>query len=63
MRIDGMQKDRPVAAICGSGYRSSVSVSLLQRHGFRHVVNVLGGMSAWNKAGLGTVKEGDGARA
>ncbi len=57
-RIDEVPKDRPVAAICGSGYRSSVSASLLQRHGLRNVVNVLGGMTAWNKGGLETVKEG-----
>lgn len=60
MRIDEVPKDRPVAAICGSGYRSSVSASLLQRHGLRHIFNVLGGMTAWNKAGLETVREGDG---
>ena len=37
--------------ICGSGYRSSVAVSLLQKQGFRNLVNVQGGMSAWNAAG------------
>jgi hydroxyacylglutathione hydrolase len=51
-RIDEVPKDRPVATICGSGYRSSVAASLLQHHGRREVYNVLGGMSAWHAAGL-----------
>ena len=46
-RIDELPKDRPVATICGSGYRSSVSASLLLHHGHKQVVNVLGGMTAW----------------
>lgn len=46
--------DGPVAVICGSGFRSSVSASLLAHHGRDDVVNVLGGMSAWNAAGYPT---------
>lgn len=45
----------PLAVTCGSGYRSSVSASLLAAHGRDDVVNVLGGMAAWNNAGLPTV--------
>ncbi|MEX2620423.1 MAG: rhodanese-like domain-containing protein [Egibacteraceae bacterium] len=41
----------PLAVICGSGFRSSVSASLLAHHGRDDVVNVLGGMSAWRQAG------------
>ena len=51
-RIEEVPKDRPVATICGSGYRSSVSASLLLQHGHRDVTNVLGGMSAWKAAGF-----------
>jgi hydroxyacylglutathione hydrolase len=47
---------RPLAVVCGSGYRSSVSASLLARHG-RHVVNVLGGMTAWKAAGYPTQED------
>lgn len=47
--------DQPLAVICGSGYRSSVSASLLKRHGHRSVYNVLGGMSAWETAGMASV--------
>lgn len=56
-RHDEVPKDRPVAVICGSGYRSSAAASLLQHHGHPRVFNVLGGMTAWNNAGLETVGE------
>jgi hydroxyacylglutathione hydrolase len=51
-RMNDVPKDRPIASICGSGYRSSVSASLLMKHGHRQVINVLGGMSAWKAAAL-----------
>lgn len=44
----------PVAVICGSGYRSSVASSLLQSRGLQNLINVRGGMTAWNEAGLPT---------
>ncbi|MHB8507307.1 MAG: MBL fold metallo-hydrolase [Candidatus Dormibacteria bacterium] len=50
-------KDVPggeVAVVCGSGYRSSAASSLLRREG-HEVLNVTGGMSAWNNAGYATV--------
>jgi hydroxyacylglutathione hydrolase len=43
-----------VAVICGTGYRSSVAASLLQARGIPNVVNVSGGMGAWEEAGLPT---------
>jgi len=56
-RADEVPRDTTVAMICGSGYRSSVAASLLQHRGYPNVVNVLGGMSAWQRAGLETVQE------
>lgn len=50
----GVPRDRPVAVICGSGYRSSVVSSLLKRAGREEIFNVLGGMGAWKRAGLPT---------
>jgi hydroxyacylglutathione hydrolase len=47
-----LDRTRPVAVICGSGARSSLAASLLQRAGFDAVRNVTGGMSAWEAAGL-----------
>jgi glyoxylase-like metal-dependent hydrolase (beta-lactamase superfamily II)/rhodanese-related sulfurtransferase len=37
----------PLAVMCGSGYRSSIAASLLERAGWRQVVNLTGGWSAW----------------
>ena len=54
-RIAEVPKDRLVAVICGSGYRSSVASSVLAHHGHQQIANVLGGMSAWQRAGLPTV--------
>jgi hydroxyacylglutathione hydrolase len=51
-RITEVPRDRPVAVICGSGYRSSAIASLLAHRGHQNVANVLGGMSAWHQAGL-----------
>jgi len=47
-----LNPQRPLAVYCGSGYRSSMAVSLLERQGFRDVRNVLGSTSAWKAAGF-----------
>jgi hydroxyacylglutathione hydrolase len=44
----------PLALVCGSGYRSTVAASVLERAGFRGLHNVTGGMTAWTAAGLPT---------
>lgn len=41
-----------LALVCGSGYRSTVAASVLERAGFRNLLNVTGGMGAWQRAGL-----------
>lgn len=40
-----------IAVICAGGYRSSAATSLLEQHGFHHLLNVTGGTGAWVKAG------------
>jgi hydroxyacylglutathione hydrolase len=52
--VDQLPTDRPVAVICGSGFRSSVAASVLKAHGHRRVYNVLGGMTGWQAEGLET---------
>lgn len=54
-RTAELPADRAVHIICGSGYRSSVASSVLRRAGFRDLVNVVGGMTAWNQRKLPTV--------
>jgi hydroxyacylglutathione hydrolase len=47
--------DAPIAVHCKGGYRSMIACSLLQRAGFRRVINVIGGLDAWQQAKLPTV--------
>jgi hydroxyacylglutathione hydrolase len=39
-----------LSVICGSGYRSAIACSLLQRSGRSDVTNVVGGWAAWQEA-------------
>ena len=50
-----MDHDVPVAVHCKGGYRSMIASSLLQRAGFKHVINVAGGFDAWQEAKLPSV--------
>lgn len=54
-RVDELPPDKPVAVVCGSGYRASIASSFLKREGFEDVTNIMGGMSAWKAAELPTV--------
>lgn len=40
------RSDRPLAVICGGGYRSTIAISLLLRKGHQNLLNATGGMSA-----------------
>ena len=44
--------ETPLAVHCQSGYRSLIACSLLQRAGFKNVLNVSGGFGAWQEAKL-----------
>jgi hydroxyacylglutathione hydrolase len=50
-----IDRELAVAVHCKGGYRSMIAASLLQRAGFRHVVNVVGGFDAWQEAKLPVV--------
>jgi hydroxyacylglutathione hydrolase len=56
-RVNEVPQDAEIYVVCAAGYRSSIATSVLRRAGFRHVTNVDGGMSAWNRQKLPTVKE------
>ncbi len=51
-----MDHDAPIAIHCKGGYRSMIASSLLQRAGFKQVINVSGGFDAWQEAKLPTVR-------
>lgn len=50
--LPDIPKDKPIAVICGSGYRASIAASILQKNGFKNVSNVQGGMGEWMKEKL-----------
>jgi rhodanese-related sulfurtransferase len=52
---DGIDPQRPVAAVCASGQRSAVAASLLQRFGAEDVIHVVeGGVPLWKRSGWPT---------
>ena len=57
--LEGLDPARPVAVICAGGYRSSAATSLLAPRGFRRLLNVAGGTSAYVNAGF-PVEQGGG---
>ncbi|HLX85357.1 MAG TPA: rhodanese-like domain-containing protein [Terriglobales bacterium] len=50
--LPAIDRDRPVAVHCKSGYRSIIACSLLERAGHKNVINVAGGFDAWHADGL-----------
>lgn len=49
---EGLDPERPVAVLCGSGARSAVAAGLLQRHGARDIIHVTeGGVGTWAELG------------
>ena len=49
-------KAKPVIVSCATGNRSGSAASVLRKHGFANVVNLAGGVAAWQQAGLPTEK-------
>jgi len=53
-RIDELpwSTSESIAVTCATGKRSSTAISILRRHGYKHLYNVTGGMEAWGNAGF-----------
>jgi len=51
-----LPKDEPITVTCSVGNRASIAASMLKKKGFKHVRNVLGGMTAWNRLSYPTKK-------
>jgi len=51
-RLQELDDGQLLAVTCASGQRSSLACSILQRHGFTELCNVVGGMEAWSKQGF-----------
>jgi glyoxylase-like metal-dependent hydrolase (beta-lactamase superfamily II)/rhodanese-related sulfurtransferase len=52
LKSASLPKNRPVLVYCAGGYRSSIAASLLHRAGFSSVVDLAGGINAWEASGL-----------
>ncbi len=54
--IDEIPKNEPVVIYCDAGYKGSLGASILARHHYTNVTNLLGGMTAWKQAGYSIEK-------
>jgi rhodanese-related sulfurtransferase len=63
-RFGELPKDRPLLVMCAAGSRSAAATAHLIRNGDADVVNVAGGITEWQRAGLpvrkGPVEPGEG---
>jgi rhodanese-related sulfurtransferase len=51
-RLGEVPRNRRLAVHCATGYRSSIAVSLLHQYGITNVIELAGGMTAWEAAKL-----------
>jgi len=51
-RLGELPQNRPLLVHCAGGYRSSIAASLLQRAGLTRIVELAGGIAAWEAAHL-----------
>ncbi len=49
-RIAEVPSDRRIAIHCAGGYRSSIAVSILNQYGITNVIELAGGIAAWEAA-------------
>ncbi len=51
-RIDEIPRDRRIAVHCAGGYRSSIAASILHQYGITNLIEMAGGLAAWEAAQL-----------
>ena len=54
LRLDELPRDRELLVVCEGGVRSARAALFLKQVGFSRVTNLVGGTSAWRRAGLPT---------
>ncbi len=54
-RINEVPRNRRIAVHCAGGYRSSMAASVLSEYGITNVIELAGGIAAWQAAKLPTV--------
>jgi len=50
-------EEKQIVVHCDVGFKGSLAASILDKHGFRHVINLLGGTIGWEAANYPLVKE------
>jgi rhodanese-related sulfurtransferase/glyoxylase-like metal-dependent hydrolase (beta-lactamase superfamily II) len=56
-RIAEVPRGRRIAVHCAGGYRSSIAASILHQHGITNLIEMAGGLAAWDAAKLPAVSE------
>jgi hydroxyacylglutathione hydrolase len=57
-RMAEIPRDRRIAVHCAGGYRSSIAASILHQHGITRLIEMAGGLAAWDAAKLPAVSQG-----
>jgi hydroxyacylglutathione hydrolase len=57
-RIGEIPRDRRIAVHCAGGYRSSIAASILHQYGITNLIEMAGGLAAWDAAKLPVISEG-----
>ncbi len=50
-RLDDLPREEIIVIYCDAGYKTGTAASLLTRHGFDRVAELVGGFAAWRQAG------------
>jgi hydroxyacylglutathione hydrolase len=56
-RIGEVPRDRRIAVHCAGGYRSSIAASILHQYGVTQLIEMAGGIAAWEAAQLPVVSQ------
>jgi rhodanese-related sulfurtransferase len=56
-RIAEVPRDRRIAVHCAGGYRSSIAASILHQYGLTHLIEMAGGLAAWEAVQLPVIAE------
>ena len=55
-KITTIDKNATIVVYCAAGGRSSRAASMMVQKGYKNVINMAGGINAWNAAGYPTTK-------
>jgi hydroxyacylglutathione hydrolase len=56
-RVKEIPRDRRIAVHCAGGYRSSIAAGILHQYGITNLIELAGGLAAWEAAKLPVISE------